>query len=506
MKHLFRFFVIVMLCGSWSTHSAWAQLENAVRIELLKDSKNDEEYEVTSLGKAGVLLTVKNDNAFNNRSPVWKFIQYDTQLREQWKTELHVKDGIYPLMAFHNDRYLYWLFGEPDDSPVIMIYKVDLQTGEMDEIDGKVLGITEVTHFAVLGNTAFLGGQFRDKPVVAMFRFFDRSTQMLPGLFINNFSLLDLEVDEQRSQVQVVAHTTTPKSGCKLVVKTYTYEGKLLNNHEFATQDDKSLITGHLLKLNETESLLVGNYSLGCTLYSVGLYVTKISGQEAFPIKYIEFAAMENFFNYLKPNRLQKVKEKIARKQEDGKEVVFRYMLNVHDLLQTSDGPVMIAEAFYPQYHSNTTAYTPARLGIERSYEGYRYTHAIICGFDTDGNLRWDNNFILNDLDSDRLSPQVQTNVLPDGLLLAYQKEGKINLQVIRGKEIIKEKEDFELKTNSEEDKILNADNASLSAWYEQYFLAWGVQKIENPKHPAAKTNGEREVFYLSKFSYKLSK
>lgn len=496
-------YILVIVCWWSSLPNGWAQLHNTERIEIVKDPKNDEEFEVTNLHADGVLLTIKNENAFTSKPPVWKFVKYGTDFKEKWKAELSIKEGINPLMAYHNQQYLYWLFGEPDDSPVIMIYKIDLSTGEIDEIDGKVLGVTEVSHFVVMGNTAFVGGLFRDKPVVAMFRFFDRTSQVLPGLFVNNLNLIDLAVDERQNKIQVVAHTTTLKSECKLIVKIYNYEGKLVQNHEYPMQNDKSLISGRMLKLNETESLLVGNFSIGCTPYSVGLYVTKISDQQTHPVKYIEFAAMENFFNHLKPSRLQKVKKKIARRQEEGKEAVFRYMLSVHDLIQTPQGPVMLAEAFYPQYRSSTVAYVPSRTGFERSYEGYHYTHAIVCGFDTEGNFLWDNNFTLEGLDSDRLSQQVQLTVLKDGLLLAYPKEGKINSQLIRGREIVKPKEDFELKARSENDKVLYAENASLSAWYDQFFLAWGLQKIENPNDPAARANGEREVFYLSKLGYK---
>lgn len=179
-------------------------------------------------------------------------------------------------------------------------------------------------------------------------------------------------------------------------------------------------------------------------------------------------------------------------------------MLNVHDLIPTNDGLVMVAEAFFPQYKNTTTSsYNPLiRPNLDRAFEGFRYTHAIICGFDRQGNFLWDNNFTMQDLSSDKLSEQVQATILNDRLILAYPSEGKINTQIIRGNQVLKEKENFDLKTTYENDKVLYAANASLAAWYDRYFLAWGVQKIQNTKDITNNANPEREVFYLSKLSY----
>ncbi|MFN8355613.1 MAG: hypothetical protein U0Y10_14245 [Spirosomataceae bacterium] len=492
-----KLLVYLFLIGSASV--AQAQLEQSTRIELTKDAKDDEELDVIPLQQNGVLVTLKKTDYFASSPFVWKFTKYDTQLKEQWKAEFKVGFGKNPLLSYHNKHYLYWLFGDPD-SDDISIYKLDLVSGEVDEIEGEILAVEVVSHFRVLGNTAILAGKYHDKPVVALFSFFDKSTKVLPDLYSNHIDITDLEVDDDTQQVIVFSRTLTQKTGCQLAIRRYSYDGKLLFTSTFP-KGDHTLLSGKLIHINESEYLLIGNYAPTCSSYSQGIYVTKVKGDETFPIKYIEFSELANFFNYMKPKRQQKIQEKIARKKEEGKEAHFRYMLMVHDFVKMpNDELVLVAESFYPQYKSPVNMVNPLMRSGDRNSESYRYTHALICGFDKNGNMRWDNSFPLKDLETERLSQQVQVTLQQNRLVLAYPKEGKINTQLISGSKVVKEKEEFEVKTTYENEKVLFAENASLSAWYDQYFLAWGFQKIESTKD---KNTSQREVFYLNKLTYR---
>ncbi len=478
---------------------AFGQLEQSLRVELAKDVKDEEEFDVTPLENEGVLVTIKKTDYFSASPFVWKFTKYDTQLKEKWKAEFKVGFGKNPLLSYHNKQYLFWLFGDPD-SDDISIHRLDLSTGETDEIEGQILGVEVVSHFKVLGNTAILAGKYREKPVVAMFSFFDKSTKVLPAIYTSNMEIVDLEVDNEAQQVIVFSRSLKLKTGCQLTIRRYAYDGKLLFTNAFPANEDRTLLTGKLMPIRQDEYLVIGSYAASCSSYSQGIYVTKVKGDESFPVKYIEFSEMANFFNYMKPKRQQKIQEKIARKKEEGKEAHFRYMVLVHDFVKTPDELILVAESFYPQYYSTGNITNPVTRTSRDRVNGFRYTHALICGFDKDGNLRWDNSFPLQDLETNQLGQQVQISYQQNRLVLAYPKEGKINTQLISGSKVVKEKEEFEVKTTYENEKILFADNASLSAWYDQYFLAWGFQKIESTND---KNTSQREVFYLNKLTYK---
>ncbi len=71
----------------------------------------------------------------------------------------------------------------------------------------------------------------------------------------------------------------------------------------------------------------------------------------------------------------------------------------VDDILPYGDQFVMLGEAFYPHYSypSSSTRgyglsgfYMPSRVGYTRGdlvFDGYQHTHAVVIGFDRDGNF-----------------------------------------------------------------------------------------------------------------------
>jgi len=486
------------LLGGLRPLAASAQLEQTKRLEFERRPSTTEDFEVLALGHDGVLLTKKTQDYFAGAPYLWHFTQYDTDMNVRWETDLKVRFPMEPLLSYHNAQYLFWLFGDPE-SQKINVLRLHLSTGEQELIEGELLAVDDVSHFRVLGNTAFVAGHYRERAVVVRFDFFSRQSRVLPGLYVNRLSVSSLELDEAAEQVNVIV-TTSRKNRCQLALRTYSYEGKLLRETPLPAEDGRTLLSGKVVPLGAGESLLVGNYSANCSPYAQGVYVAQLAEGAPTAVKYLEFTQFKNFFNYLKPGRRQRVLDRIARKREEGKEAKFRYLMLVHDLVPTDEGFLLVAEAFFPQYRSTPTAgFLPLSRGVtDRSLEGYRYTHAMICGFDKTGKLLWDNCLAMPDRLSYELEEQVQlTRQTNDRLVLAYPLEDKISTLVIRGNEVVEDKGEYDLAPKNGPERILSNDNTTLAAWYGQYFLAWGTQKKAGTRETAS-----REVFYLDKLSY----
>ena len=169
----------------------------------------------------------------------------------------------------------------------------------------------------------------------------------------------------------------------------------------------------------------------------------------------------------------------------------------MHDLKPTADGLTLVAEVYYPQYRGSALGYGGYLRGADR-YEGFRYTHAFICGFDKQGKLLWDNCFPIKELMSTDLTEMVQVSQQGDRMVLAYPNDGEITTEVIQGSKVLKETEKFKLQTNAENEKVTFSAQDNLMAWYGQHFLACGFQKIAPTKNVA----NQREVFYLNKLTY----
>ena len=481
---------------------ARAQLAQEVRIEIPSNPNEAESFDVTPLNERGVLMTIQRGGFYDNTPATLLFKKYDVNLKQLWQVTFRQDTKFKPVQTYSTDEYAYHLFNEYNTDR-FQFLRLHLEDGAIELVEGRLIDQFDVKQFKVMGSQAYISGYHHGRPVVMAFSFFDHSTKVLPGLYVNRMEISSLEIDENRREVNVLVHSL--RRHCKFSIRTYNYDCKLLRTQDFGGAQN-SLISGKILPVNEHESLLVGNYSTDCTPYSQGIYVTRIhhgdsgSTNAAEPentIQYIEFSQLQNFFNYLKPHRQQKLLARAMKKKEEGKDYKFHYRLLVHDLKPTPDGLTLVAEVYYPQYRGNTLAYGGYLRGADR-YDGYRYTHAFICGFDKQGKLLWDNCFPIKELLSKDLTEMVQVSQQGDRLVLAYPNEGEITTEVIQGSKILKETEKFKLQTNAVNEKVTFSAQDNLMAWYGRHFLACGFQKIA----PTQNYANQREVFYLNKLTY----
>ncbi|UFH55845.1 hypothetical protein [Spirosoma sp. KNUC1025] len=497
--------VLALLClltAGATLRPAWAQLAHSMRLEIPSDRNEAETFDVTPLAERGVLVTIRRGSSYDYTPPTFDFQRYNIDLKLLWKAEFKQDTRFRSIMTYDTDLYTYHLFRDYDTG-VFQFLRLHLDDGVIETFEGNLIDQFDVQQFKVMGSQAYVGGYRHGRPVVMAFSFFDHSTKVLPGMYVNRMEISGLEVDEAHREVNVLVHTL--KRHCKFSLRTYNYDCKLLRTLDFDGVPN-SLISGKLLPVNESESLLVGNYSTDCTPYSQGIYVTRIkhggSGSAAADsastaIQFIEFSQLQNFFNYLKPNRQQKLLARAMKKKEEGKDYKFHYRLLVHDLQPTPEGLTLVAEVYYPQYRGSNIVYGGYMRSSDR-YEGYRYTHAFICGFNKQGQLLWDNCFPIKELLSKDLTEMVQVSQQGDRMVLAYPNDGEITTEVIQGSKILKETEKIKLKTNTENEKVTFSSQDNLMAWYGQHFLAFGFQKIA----PSKNYTNQREVFYLNKLTY----
>lgn len=482
---------------------AQAQMAQTTRLELPADPSRAEDFDVLPLAGRGLLVTIRKDDYLTRTPPEIQFQRYDTNLKPIWITTVRPDEKFEALLDYHNELYKFWLLHQPDTDNY-QIIRLNTDDGLAEVFVGDLLPGLVVQQFKVLGNRAYIGGTYRSRPVVMSYSFFDGTATVLPGLYGNQTEINSIEVDEIRQEVHIMIHSLRRK--CQFRIHSFTYQNKPLRTVTFDGAG-RSLVSGKLLTINSDELLLIGNYSNDCSPYSEGIYVTRIRHGDDQPdvIQYIEFARLQNFFNYLKPKRQQKLRDRVARRQQEGKDTRLRYRLLVHNPLPTAEGLLLVAEVYYPQYRNaavpNYNAFTNPLMSnrLSRTFEGFHYTHAFVCGFDRQGNFLWDNCLPIRDLESGKLTPMVQVSQQGERLVLAYPDKGAINTEVIEGNRVLKEPENFTLTTGSDAEKVLFSSNDNLAAWYGQYFLAFGYQKIA----PDRGFNGpQRDVFYINKLTY----
>lgn len=485
----------VLLLFSGSRTLLYAQLQQSDRIEISASPTASQLFEVYSLGENGVLTLIRGDQ-FSNRNENWQFVKYDSTFRMVWNVTYKLDYRYTPIMAYKGQHIGYWLFAQPDTDKFLFL-QINFMDGSIDTYKGSLLSGVDVQQFKVIGSKALISGYYRSRPIVLVHSFFDHTTRVLPGLFEKNTELNNVDINEVDEYINVITYAYRKKN-CVFEIKTYNYEGKLLKRTSLSDPRN-SFISGQILPLNQDDSYLIGNYSVGCTQYSQGLYVTHISDNTPDTPQFIEFSELQNFFNYMKPKRKQRMMERIGKRKSMGKENRFRYRLLIHELIQMENEVVLVAEVYYPNQRASTPIMSGglSRQYMPRTLDGYKYTHAIVCAFNRDGKLVWDNCLTIKDLTSYDLQEMVQVTPVDDYFVLAYPQDGDIHTEVIRRNTVVVENEKFKINPKSEKEKVLNNEDGYLSPWYGQYFLAYGMQRI------GSSPIGEgREVFYINKLTY----
>ena len=493
MNYCFKHITIfIYLLISFATS---AQLTQGKRIEFERNNSVEEEHLLIPLKENGTVLLKSSIEPYRRKFTI-DFHKYDSTLTQIWKTTFLPDQDFDLVKTFHNERFLYVLF-KKNDRVEVGVLRIDFETGDKSYAEGNLLTNIQIEHFVVLKNKAFIGGKYNDRPVTVVFSFFDKTSKVLPEIHNNYLVISHLSVDEQNEEVYLMLKN---ERNCQFILKTYSYEGKVTNT---LVMGDKQTtpISGEVLKIDSKKTILLGNYSEGCSQFSLGIYLQSLSDDSK--ILYINFADLKNFFRFLNPKREEKIKTKISQKKQKGKEVKLRYRLLLHDIIPTNDGWVMLAEIFYPEYKSNTNTtgwYTWRNYRIGNDvYNNFRYSHAVICGFDKNGKLLWDNSISLKELESSELNAKVQLTQQDNYQILAYPDDNFIRTVVIKEGEKAKDLESFDLKAASDSEKITNTERNNLVAWYGHSFLVYGYQSIRKNNDLV-----NREVFYISKLTYAL--
>jgi hypothetical protein len=505
MRGLYSFLYIFLFLSN----SLFAQVEQPKRLEIELDSE-DEYFKVISAGKKGIVL-YRESQERSKEGKVWEVLNYDTSLVKTFEAKFAVPFG---------DRYIGWEY-VPDklyllfnrglyQSKSLRLIEVSLQTGDTTNHDIEKLFPIELTEFYVYNNVVLMGGYVNLRPSVIYYSLSEKKMRVLPGFYSNNSELLEISIDKQLNIFSVSMLEKMPNKRLKISIKTFDFTGKLLASRDIEPKENLSFISGKSSNIVNGSHFIAGTYANKRSKYSRGIYFARLGSNEDEEVYYYNYADLENFFDYMRAKREIRVKEKIERRKIRNKKNKFNYRLVVHDIMKMDDQFIMIGEAYYPKYSSYTTnpyfganPYNPSLSDIYRNYNfaGYKYTHAVIIAFDKNGTLIWDNSFEINDVTSFTLDQFVHPHIDEDQIVLLYNFENVIRSKIIREGIILEGKAFNDIELKFDEDIVnSNSQFGGIRKWYEDFFFAYGVQKIKNLKDKDVKLN--RKVFFINKVIY----
>ncbi|PWJ59043.1 hypothetical protein CLV98_103416 [Dyadobacter jejuensis] len=523
MKHRGYYWIGLVLALALYVSGQIGYAQEIKRIEIPTEG-NTESIQTIPLGHEGVIVVSKpNKGAFL----VQKF---NSELSNIWSIEGPIEPSLQFISSSFDGHSVFLLFGK-NRSVYYTIVKVNIGPGFLETFQIETVAKFEITDFVTLGYSMFMAGTIRNEAVLLHSRLDNAQTRLLPTAIKGSTVIQSLELDAVNRLVNV-NFAIKKNRQTKIMVRAYTEDGQQAIEIQQTPDQDYSLLNGRIQILNDSTQLLVGTYGYrnmqsSNASASQGLYISKFIRQKEVYTRYHSFTDFENFFSYMNDRQQEKLERRIDRKKESGQDLKLNYRLLMHDLKPDGENFLLTAEVFYPEFTYRTSGmgsgysnlmgysfgrglynpylYNPMYAGRgynQQVFDGFTYTHAIIAGISPKGDLLWDNSISFDEMKSMELRQKIKVQNEPNGqLTVAYSKEGSIKTTVIQQDKVISAERSITVPSTHAGDKIKKTTTDDVDYWFDQYFLAWGVQRITNNK-ASEQNRGRRNVFYLTKLAF----
>jgi hypothetical protein len=132
-------------------------------------------------------------------------------------------------------------------------------------------------------------------------------------------------------------------------------------------------------------------------------------------------------------------------------------------------------------------------------FDGFRYSHAFVAGFDSSGMMLWNNGMEMRDILTKYLNRKLNSLFINDEIILYYNANNKVAFKTIKGSNVVENTTYTTLAPKRATDQHLDEYLGTIQYWYDDYFIATGYESIRNNY---LETN-KRNVFYLSKMAFR---
>jgi len=305
-----------------------------------------------------------------------------------------------------------------------------------------------------------------------------------------------MQILKESNEVAVIFNVINNERerGKRMVI--FNDEGNKSKTIELSNDIEENIVSAKTMNTGTDQYQVFGTYNLGQTNFSDGIFYSKFENGKVDNILFWDYYHLDNFHSTLS-EREQKLAKRNKEKLENESNIIRpeRSMFH-HDIIQVEGGFLFIGEIYHPTYSTDCDDY-----GMDRDFDGFKYTHAIICKFDLEGNLLWDQSI---DLSQTYIvgQPKKHISTLIDDsneIILCYAVNRKIFYKVISldGK-LVRELETLEIQAISEADKI-KFSNLDLDIWYDRNFINYGHQMLH---YYEGKKLKRKKVFFVSKLTY----
>lgn len=529
MKHVYLFLGLLL-----SIPTAWAQRAAVVkpaleprqpaRAELLLE-KHASDVQVQPLAEdSSVVVLVERDPMLTGKVE-FSFQKYDHDLQPVRQVTIPVPRGyeFQRLCAERTDVYAVFSGSEPG---LLWVAAFDTRTGELGTGEFKTKRAREIHELKALDGNLFVTVEVDQHLTILLLDLHTARFQFLPSVYEPLPTRFTFLADSVTKRAELILSETNGYKS-RLQLKQLADDGRLLRSEFVQASSERGLLDAQLSPGDSAARLLAGTYTLRDSRYSQGLFASDLTagvtatGQRR-SLRYYDFLNLKHFFDFMKPAKVARLRQRSERLRAADRQFRHRYQLLMHDMVATAGGFVLVSEVYYPRYSSNThnlgnwgglanysnlggyngfgypSRYNNFYNGTRRAADGFRTTQALICGFDRQGNLLWDNSFPLKEVEHFQLQETVRMRPFDNGrrMAMAYLKDDVFHYKIVDQAAATPNDWQVTIRPANSTEKTSETTQEQLMPWFGSRFLACGYQHVRPEK------GAGRNVFFLSALEF----
>lgn len=494
---------------------AQSQNDRPFRIEM-QAPEDAYPYDMLNLGAKGVIVYFEND-AISKTKVNWRFVHYDAYFKKQWVADVVLPKGMEPKATYVDSLRIALLFKfEGKKKSEVYHQFISIQLKDTAKISLNLPFVKDLTPnlLYALSDRAFFSYYLDDKEQFFMLNYADGKTQEIVFPELEKPYVQFVKPIPNSSQMLVGVRNDLSKKSNQMLFYRLSIDGVIVSKVMLPAAEDVFYNKATALQLNEDTVMIMGSYILKNNIsggilspaneLNTGVFSAVLTNyQKIDSVNYFNFSHNSLIFKYLSKREQEKMKKRLEDEKK-GEEVSLNLQLLMHEPLKTDSAIVFLVEAFYPEYRTeenvNYDFYGRPFPNSRTYFEGYRYTNAIVCGFNQQGTLIWDNNFSLNELISYELKPRVALCADSNVVLLAFSIDGNVNTLAISGYKVVQNPERSRIEPMLASDFVVKTEKHDIEYWYKNYFISYGYQKIRS----TGKGSKDRDnAFFLNKMIYR---
>lgn len=487
-----------------------AQVSYIERIEFeLKDDFIDEN--LIEFGEKGFLVRSRNKNTEDNKIE-WKYELFNSNLKSEKSKSIKLNKKYKLVETFNSEDRTHSVFKDRKGNYTIV--SVDASTLEIVKVEGVVSKKTFFEDMSILGNYAFFNTTVKREPFLFSVNWKTGEKKFIPinisGYKRNRVSINSFQLLERSKEIFVYVSAQTARKNSDIHILRLNENGEKIESFNLTKSIDKNLISISASEISNNKYVFTGTYSTTGLATSEGIFICQGQNSQVDFIKFYNFTDLKEFMTYLPERRQKKIEKKKKRKEARGKEYKINYRIADHEIISVDDGFILLGEAYYPTYTTTTQTISSTSASgtpimttqTTTVFDGYRYTHALLAKFSKNGDILWDKTF--------EMWPMYKPFRVKRFISIAEQNENSLKMVFANKNNIvsksvgyngyvIQDEESKEIETGYAGDKSKHSFT-NIDYWYDNFFLAYGTQKIKNKTEKNVKR--KRKVYFVSKIRY----